>query len=344
MRIQSTFSFSEALLRWYDQHARILPWRTPPRQVYPVWVSEIMLQQTTVATVIPYFHRFMERFPTLSALADASLDDVLHLWQGLGYYSRARSLHACAQRLATEGIPVTEAQWLQMPGIGPYTAAAIASIALEHPAIAVDGNVARLLSRYFGLGGETWKATVKEKATALLPTHRFGDFTQALIEIGALICRPRTPLCWQCPVRQACIAYQTHTLSAYPPPQPKKRLPIRYGHMVRLCRSDGSVLLQHQTQQNLLKGLWTFPTSAWEATLCEWPTTSWQMVGTIKHTFTHFHLILSLWQGQWDCELPFSGRWVHPDEIPSYAMSTLVKKAQKYYAASEDLLSFSIRD
>lgn len=215
-------AFAATLLGHYRKTARKLPWRDNPT-AYGVWVSEMMLQQTQVATVLPYYQRWMDRFPTLESLANAPQADVLGLWQGLGYYARARALHAGASHVMQElggQLPRTAPELQQLPGIGPYTAGAIASIAFEEPAPIVDGNVIRVLSRVFGLEGSPMHQPLKgflwELAEALVPKTSARDFNQALMEFGALCCTPKSPLCHECPMRQRCTAYATRSVDRLP--------------------------------------------------------------------------------------------------------------------------------
>ncbi|MAJ93752.1 MAG: A/G-specific adenine glycosylase, partial [Rhodospirillaceae bacterium TMED63] len=224
---------SDALLAWYDQHRRAMPWRALPGQTpdpYAVWLSEIMLQQTTVATVGPYFKRFLARWPTVADLAAADLDDVLHAWAGLGYYARARNLHKCAAAVATKhgGIfPDNEADLLKLPGIGPYTAAAVAAIAFGRKATVVDGNVERVMARLFAvtdpLPGS--KARLKELAESLTPNERCGDYAQATMDLGASICSPTNPVCGICPWRDGCDGQAQGIAVELPKKSPKKGRP-----------------------------------------------------------------------------------------------------------------------
>src|SRR5438105_1807988 len=218
-----------ALLAWYDRHRRLLPWRSPPGQPpdpYRVWLSEIMLQQTTVATVGPYFDRFVARFPSIRALAAASLDEVLHLWQGLGYYARARNLHACARAVVEHHdgrVPGDPAELRALPGIGDYTAAAIAAIAFDRPLAAVDGNVERVVARLFAERAPlpAVKPRLRALAASLVPAERAGDFAQALMDLGAVLCTPRRPRCVLCPWRQDCTAAALGIQESLPMPGEK---------------------------------------------------------------------------------------------------------------------------
>ncbi len=312
--------FSEELLSWYYREKRDLPWRKETKNPYHTWLSEIMLQQTTVVTVIPYFKTFLAKWPTLQDLAAASLDEVLVKWQGLGYYSRAHNLHACAQKLAYH-FPSTEEELLKLPGIGPYTAAAIASITFEQKAAAVDGNVIRVISRYLAISTSKPGEEVKEKLKALLPETQNGDFTQALMELGALVCRPKSPLCTSCPLQKDCQAYTLGKAEDFPLKVPKQKLPTRYATAFILRREDGAILLRKRPPQGLLGGMMEIPTTPWEKI---------KRTGkgpVVKHTFTHFHFEVEV------CHLPgscdFEGIWVHPRDLKNYALPTVMKKILK---------------
>ncbi len=312
--------FSEKLLTWYDREKRELPWRRVVNNPYHTWLSEIMLQQTTVATVIPYFQTFIHKWPTLQNLASASLDDVLIQWQGLGYYSRARNLHRCAQTLA-HVFPTKEEELLKLPGIGPYTAAAIASIAFDQKAAAVDGNVLRVMSRYFAIDVPKPIEDVKEKLKTLLPNERCGDFTQALMELGALVCRPKNPLCHVCPFLENCQAYSSGKVDVLPVRNLKKKLPTRYATAYIIRQEDGALLLRKRPTRGLLGGMMEVPTTAWEETKTE------REGPVVRHTFTHFHFEVEV------CHLKdpsgFEGIWVHPKDLKNYALPTLMKKIIK---------------
>ncbi len=320
-------SFSHRVLEWYDEHQRELPWRTSAPDPYKVWISEIMLQQTTVTTVIPYFLRFMERFPTVSSLAMASLDEVFIVWQGLGYYRRATFLHTCAQIIAQEGFPLSQEGWLKLPGIGPYTSAAIAAIALNQPAVAVDGNIYRVFSRHQGLDGPTWKKQVEHKASEVLPPSRWGDYTQGLMDIGALICRPQNPQCSLCPLREDC--YAAHHADKSLPPKVRKKRPTRYGAVFVLTDEDGRVFVTQEAPHGLLKGLWGFPTTSWDTESKEYALQGVELKGHIHHIFTHFHLRLAVLQGTSECEVPSKGAWIFPHELSRYPLSRLMRKVQQ---------------
>ncbi|MFL5235780.1 MAG: A/G-specific adenine glycosylase, partial [Microvirga sp.] len=259
------------LLAWYDRHRRDLPWRAKagvPPDPYRVWLSEIMLQQTTVAAVKPFYERFLQRFPTVARLAEAPVEEVMQAWAGLGYYSRARNLHACAKAVA-EGhggrFPDTEAGLRRLPGIGAYTAAAIAAIAFDRPAAAVDGNVERVVSRLFLVETPLPKAkpAIRDLAEALVPAGRPGDFAQALMDLGATICTPKRPACALCPWMRPCRARAEGLQEAFPRKTPKAEGAVRRGAVFVALRADGAVLLRTRPPEGLLGGMAEPPTSAW---------------------------------------------------------------------------------
>ncbi|MBV8190331.1 MAG: A/G-specific adenine glycosylase [Alphaproteobacteria bacterium] len=299
------------LLEWYDRHRRTLPWRAPAGEradPYRVWLSEIMLQQTTVATVGDYFRRFAERWPTVEALAAAPLDEVLSAWAGLGYYARARNLHACARAVVDQHdgrFPEDEAALLALPGIGRYTAAAIRAIAFDQPASAVDGNVERVIARLFAI--ETplpeGKIEIAARAANLVPRHRAGDYAQAMMDLGATICIPKAPRCVICPLMSACRGRALRIAEELPRRAPKREKPTRRGLAFVLARRDGAILLRKRPPEGLLGGMDEVPSSAWregalspEAALAEAPVPArWQILdGRVRHTFTHFHLELAV--------------------------------------------------
>jgi A/G-specific adenine glycosylase len=338
-------SDAAALLAWYDRHHRDLPWRARPGETvdpYRVWLSEIMLQQTTVVTVAPYFVRFVARWPDIHALAAASLDEVLHEWQGLGYYARARNLHACARAVVERHdgrFPDDPAMLRGLPGIGDYTAAAIAAIAFDHRSAAVDGNVERVVARLFAVEEPLPQAKprLRALATSLVPDRRAGDFAQAVMDLGAVLCTPRRPRCVLCPWRADCAAAAAGIAESLPARAGKPERPVRYGIVFWLVRDDGAVLLRRRPEKGLLGGMIELPSTAWrdtpwdaaEAIPAAPAATAWTALpGTVQHGFTHFRLELALMAGH-TAALP-EGIWARPDEFKNYAFPTLTKKLVNY--------------
>ena len=299
-----------ALLRWYDGAARVLPWRVGPAEraaglrpdPYRVWLSEVMLQQTTVAAVRDYFHRFTSRWPTVEALAAAPEAEVMAEWAGLGYYARARNLIACARAVAAAGgrFPEGRAALQALPGIGPYTAAAIAAIAFDAPETVVDGNVERVTTRLFAvtepLPGA--KRRLAALAATLTPARRPGDFAQAMMDLGATVCTPRTPRCAQCPMAGFCRARALGIAAELPAKAPKAAKPVRQGVVYIARRPDGALLVETRPPRGLLGGMPGFPTTDWaeEAPAPAPPfDADWRLLpGEVRHTFTHFHLVLTV--------------------------------------------------
>lgn len=336
-------------MRWYDAARRDLPWRAKPGQLadpYRVWLSEIMLQQTTVATVKSYYDAFLKRWPTVGDLARAPLDDVLHAWAGLGYYARARNLHKCAQVVATAhgGIfPDSEEALRALPGVGDYTAAAIAAIAFGRQSAAVDGNVVRVLTRIYGLDRPLpgVRADVAERARSLVPVVRPGDFAQALMDLGATVCRPRAPICAECPWTGGCVVFAAGNAEAFPVKAPKKAKPIRRGVAFWLARADGAVLLERRAEEGLLGGMIGVPTTEWRER--PWDAvsarrqapgrTEWTVLpGIVRHTFTHFHLELAVWRGMGPADRN-DVIWAEPDTFDAHALPTLMKKIVRHVGA-----------
>lgn len=298
-------SLSAELLDWYDNHARSLPWRVSPSEravgvvpdPYHVWLSEIMLQQTTVAAVKAYFERFTTLWPRVEDLAAADDADVMAEWAGLGYYARARNLLKTARTVAEAGeFPTDEAGLLKLPGVGPYTAAAIASIAYDQPAVVMDGNVERVMAR---LHNEPTplpeaKPILKAHAAALTPAQRPGDYAQAVMDLGATICSPKSPACGICPWRTPCAARAAGTAAELPKKTPKAAKPTRHGSAY-VARKGDTVLLQTRPEKGLLGGTLAFPTGGWDGTEDTPPfDADWLDAGEVRHTFTHFHLILKV--------------------------------------------------
>jgi A/G-specific adenine glycosylase len=333
------------LLAWYDRHRRDLPWRAPAGvrpDPYRVWLSEIMLQQTTVVTVAPYFDRFVARWPTVSLLAAASLDEVLHQWQGLGYYARARNMHACAKAVVAQrgGVFPDDVVGLRaLPGIGDYTAAAIAAIAFDRREAAVDGNVERVVARLFAMHQPMPAAKPRLRALAreLVPARRAGDFAQAMMDLGATICTPRRPRCVLCPWREDCVARASGFAEDLPSRAEKAERPLRRGVVFWLTRPDGAVLLRRREEKGLLGGMIEVPSTPWreaawddaEAQLHAPASAGWnKLPGTVRHGFTHFPLELTIWSGT--TESPPEGIWARPEQFKDHAFPTLTKKVVKH--------------
>ena len=342
-------SLSDDLLIWYDRHARRLPWRSPPglgdTDPYQVWLSEVMLQQTTVVAVMPYFTSFLERWPSVHDLAAAPLDDVLTAWAGLGYYARARNLHRCARVVAEEmdgKFPEDEAELLKLPGVGPYTAAAVSAIAFDKPAVVVDGNVERVVARLFALQVPLpqAKTEIKERARQLTPRTRPGDYAQAMMDLGATICLPRTPKCLLCPLSGHCRAQRLGKPAEFPKKAAKPERPTRYGVAFFVTRGDGAILLRRRPEKGLLGGMMEVPSSPWREEAWEREEAlqfapleaDWRRSdGPVRHTFTHFRLEMVLWLGRLGdtleaCRDVQAGRWVLPERLDEEALPSLMRK------------------
>ncbi len=342
------------LLAWYDEHRRDLPWREAPGgrpDPYRVWLSEIMLQQTTVPAVIPYFHKFTERWPTVQNLAVATLDDVLAAWAGLGYYARARNLHACAVQVADAhgGIfPDDPAALLKLPGIGPYTAAAIAAIVFKIPCMPVDGNIERVVARLDAIETRlpAAKPQIHDAAQRLVATARPGDMAQAMMDLGASLCAPRRTDCDICPLAEGCRARENGNAEQLPVKAPKKARPMRTGAIYWIERNDGAVLIRKRPLSGLLGGMSEFPSTPWiEARAVHSLAAAMPDcvafhnlecaadAEPVRHIFTHF--TLELWPyrvaippgtnlvGLLD---PGQYRWVHPDKFVQEALPSVMKK------------------
>ncbi len=323
----------KSLLSWYDVHGRDLPWRVRGASAdpYRVWLSEVMLQQTTVAAVIPYFARLLELWPNVEALAAAPREAVLEAWAGLGYYSRARNLHAAAQKLASDGFPRTEAGWRALPGVGPYTAAAIAAIAFDEPANVVDGNVERVMARLHAVEEAlpVAKPRLSALAAALATPHRPGDWAQALMDLGATICTPKLPKCGLCPWAGACAGLATGAPETYPRRAEKAARPRRYGAAFRIERA-GALWLVRRPDKGLLGGMAGLPSTEWRD--APWPSAEvlahaparadWAHVGAVRHVFTHFSLTLDVYAA--DAEPTGEGWWADEAALP-----TVFKKAAR---------------
>jgi len=335
------------LLAWYDRHARALPWRARKGEhadPYRVWLSEIMLQQTTVKAVAPYYIRFLSRWPTVDALATASLDDVLRAWAGLGYYARARNLHACAKEIVEQHggqFPRNLDALRALPGIGEYTAAAIAAIAFDFPAVPVDGNVERVVARLFAVEDElpAAKPTIKELAASLLPSRRAGDFAQALMDLGATICSPKRPACALCPWNDSCLAKERGDQESFPRKARKREGRLRRGVAFVVLRADGRVLLRRRPDKGLLASMMEVPGSAWShdfddgtarrsaprlAAKMEWR----RLHGVVLHVFTHLplELVVCATQVPRATSAPKGARWAKIAELADEALPNVMRK------------------
>lgn len=338
---------STALLIWYDNHARELPWRVSPQDrakgvipdPYRVWLSEIMLQQTTVATVKDYFLKFISLWPTVEALANASEDDVLRAWAGLGYYSRARNLKKCADIVVRDhgGVfPADVVSLRALPGIGDYTSAAIASIAFDIEAAVMDGNVERVFSRLFAIDTPlpAAKPEIKTKVAANLDQQRPGDFAQATMDLGATICSPKKPACMHCPLRSQCKAFATIDPETLPIKAPKKTRPQRVGAAFVAISSAGSIVVEKRPASGLLASMTQVPTTNWNSRIDgETSKTAapfaadWERCGSVTHIFTHFELELTVWRANDVTSKSADQRWVPIDQAADEAFPTVMKKA-----------------
>lgn len=300
----NTASFAPALLAWFDHSGRKhLPWQTQ-RSAYRVWVSEIMLQQTQVATVIPYYQRFMQRFPEVQSLAAAPLDEVLHLWTGLGYYARARNLHSAAQHVVSDyagEFPSTHDELHALPGIGRSTASAVLALSRDERHAILDGNVKRVLTRCFAIHGYPGRGGVEAQlwsvAEACTPHARVADYTQAIMDLGATVCTRSKPRCSDCPLQSQCLAYAQNLQSQLPTPKPKTTRPQREAFALVAMNASGAVLLEQRPPSGLWGGLWVCPQFESEAAMRDWAQSymqpaAWSPLPLIEHAFTHFDLRL----------------------------------------------------
>jgi A/G-specific adenine glycosylase len=318
-----TANIAAPLLQHYVDNFRRLPWRAAPGEAAPdpyrVWLSEIMLQQTTVATVRPRFERFIARWPTVQVLAVAADEDVLAEWAGLGYYARARNIIACARNVALRGgFPTSAAKLRQLPGVGAYTSAAIAAIAFGEPAPAVDTNIRRVMARLHRLG---WPAAAEIKGLMLevMPPDRPGDFVQALMDLGATICRPKAPRCGECPLRGACRAFASGDPGQFPEVRPRAVRPHRFG-IAYWTERGGEVWLVRRPQKGLLGGMAALPGDEWESARAD----SAQALGTVRHVFTHFALDLRIVEL---AEPAGAGWWQPIDRLDQAGLPTLYRRA-----------------
>ncbi|MEP2736879.1 MAG: A/G-specific adenine glycosylase [Erythrobacter sp.] len=343
-------SISDQLLRWYGDHARTLPWRNPPGAERPsdgawpyrVWLSEVMLQQTTVAAVKPYFAKFVETWPDVHALAAADDADIMSAWAGLGYYSRARNLAKCAKEVAAMGgFPETEAELLKLPGLGAYTAAAIASIAFGQRAVVVDANVERVVSRLYNLTEAlpASRKAIRECAEKITPEERAGDFAQAMMDLGSQICTSRDPKCLLCPLSEGCEGRKAGDPAKLPVKPPKKAKPERTGRAFWIENYKGEVWLVTRKGTGMLGGMRCLPDDGWSAQIDgsgDVPfAAEWEELGAVSHVFTHAALTLSVAR-----ETGFSGRlgegeWWPISEIENAGLPTLFTKAARLVLAQK---------
>ena len=338
------------LLTWYDHERRDLPWRYQPGQAadpYRVWLSEIMLQQTTVKAVIPYFERFVKLWPDVRDLAAADEESVLQAWAGLGYYSRARNLHACAIAIVADhdgSFPRSEAELAKLPGIGPYTAAAIAAIAFDETATPVDGNVERVVSRLFAVeqAMPQSKPRLRELARTLTPDQRSGDFAQAMMDLGATVCTPKRPSCMICPLEGQCDAHALGIAANLPVKSVKPDRPVRHGFAFIALSEDGQLLLRQRPDTGLLARMLEVPSTEWlddptpahdavqaAPVRADW----WRVPGTVVHTFTHFRLEIEIYRAVVPADAPLTFwadskrcRWVARGDLDGQALPSVMRK------------------
>ena len=334
---------TKQLLAWYDIHRRKFPWRAEPDKdpnVYYVWISEIMLQQTRTTTAIPYFNRFITRWPTLKALACAPRDEVLHAWSGLGYYARARNLHACAQALVKlhgGSFPSSVKDLRSLPGIGPYTAAAISAIAFNQPAVVIDANVERIMARLFTIPKPTSQAKpqIKKLALKIFPAERPGDFAQGLMDLGAQVCTPKNPVCGDCPWSGGCTANKSGNPEWWPIRNPKPPKKTRFGIVFWVENPSGEILLRKRPDRGMLGGMTEIVSSEWlmqpipvnqitkHAPI---PDLHWAPIGAkVRHTFSHFQLELRVYKAKSIIQ-PHGAFWCPPEKLDSQPLPTLMKK------------------
>ena len=325
------------LLAWYDRHARTLPWRSPPSSPppdpYRVWLSEVMLQQTTTAAVAPHYARFLERWPTVEALAAADESEIMTAWAGLGYYSRARNLIAAARVVGPRGgFPDTETGLRELPGVGAYIAAAVAAIAFGRRAVVVDANVERVVARLFAIADPLPQArkAIRERTDAFTPDTRAGDFAQAMMDLGATVCTPRAPRCLLCPLAEGCLARASGEPDRFPVKPAKKQKPSRRGTAYWMERA-GSVWLVRRAGSGMLGGMRALPDDGWSVRGDGWGdpplAADWGDAGSVRHGFTHFELELSVWRAEVECDPPGEGEWWPIAELASAGLPTVFAKA-----------------
>ncbi|CDZ53450.1 A/G-specific adenine glycosylase [Neorhizobium galegae] len=338
---------AQKLLTWYDRHHRELPWRVSPAAAkageradpYHIWLSEVMLQQTTVQAVKPYFAKFLTLWPKVTDLAAAPVEDVMAAWAGLGYYARARNLKKCAEAVAAEhgGVfPDTEEGLRALPGIGDYTSAAISAIAFNRQSAVMDGNVERVISRLYAIDAPLpgSKPAMKARVAELTPTERPGDFAQAMMDLGATICTPKRPACSLCPFRDDCLAFAEHDPERFPVKAAKKEKPVRLGAVFVAVTPEGEVLLRRRVDSGLLGGMTEVPTTAWTSRIDGGTTTdhapfpaAWEAFGTVTHVFTHFELRLSVFRAKTARISTADGWWEPVTNLEAQALPTVMKKA-----------------
>ncbi len=348
--LQTRIIFVERLLAWFALHARDLPWRRE-RTPYRVWVAEVMLQQTRVETAIPYYERFLFHFPTVQTLANAPLEEVLRVWEGLGYYARARNLHAAARQIVTAlngQLPDTFEGLLALPGVGPYIAGAVASIAFGRDVPAVDGNARRVLCRVLRIREDVTRSAVQRKletvATSLLPSGQAGLFNEALMELGATLCTPRAPRCDHCPLGNLCLAHAEGEPEALPVRPPRKHIPHYDVAAAVTTRADGRVLVAQRNADDMLGGLWEFPGGKREdtETLPECLVREMreeldvqvevkESLIVVRHAYTHFRITLHAFRcwlvaGEPRCLDCAAFRWITLAELDALPMSVVDRK------------------
>jgi A/G-specific adenine glycosylase len=351
---QESATPARALLAWYDRHRRRLPWRALPGEPvdpYRVWLSEIMLQQTTVKAVAPYFAAFLERWPTVADLAAAPVEEVMKAWAGLGYYSRARNLHACAIAVARDHggrFPAEIAGLRALPGVGDYTAAAVGAIAFDLAAPVVDGNVERVVTRLEAVDEPLpgAKPLIRALVADMLDPARPGDFAQAMMDLGATICTPRRPACSLCPLSSFCTAASEGSQEAYPKKAPKKAGALRRGAAFVVVRADGALLVRTRPPKGLLGGMAEVPGSDWSAAFdadtalaaAPLPLAFRRLPGTVGHVFTHFPLELTVFraEGPAGTSPPAGMRWIAADEIAGEAFPTVMRKVLAHAGVGPD--------
>ena len=330
----------ERLLAWYDRHARDLPWRTDgPRDPYSVWLAEIMLQQTTVPVVIPYYHRFLERWPTLADLAAEDRDEILAGWAGLGYYARATRLHECARIIVRDHagrFPTTAAQLRKLPGIGAYTAGAIAAIAFGQPEAAIDGNVERVMARYLAVDEPANRLgrLVRRAVSDMVARHRPGDFAEALMDLGSMVCTVRAPHCGVCPLHGDCRARQRGLVDSLPRRSLRRQRPLHRALAFWLESADGRVMLSRREEQALLRDMLEVPSTPWREddwtlreALAHAPRPgNWTLLdGCVAHTFTHLSVTFRIATLR-GVAVSDDERWHTREDFAALALPTMTRK------------------